>query len=125
VSLTIAALITDELATVEAVLRCAGRVAEKASYVLVENRGKGSAEESLNHPVLRPFLELAKPAHIVLQLLRPDIAQELDRVGQSPRAATKEPGSDLLKTGSARIRLTAWREELDAQFIRTDSLLPL
>ena len=125
VSLTIAALITDELATVEAVLRCAERVADKASYVLVENRVKGSAEEALNHPTLSPFFDLAQPAHIVLQLLRPDIAQELDRVGQSPRAANKEPASDLLKTGSVRIRLNAWREDLDAQFMRTDSLLPL
>jgi hypothetical protein len=125
VSLTVAALITDELATVEAVLRCAEKVTDKASYVLVENRGKGASEESVNHPQLGPFMELAKPARVVLPSLRPDIAQELDRVGQSPRSANKEPGSELLKTGSVRIRLNAWREDLDAQFIRTDALLPL
>jgi hypothetical protein len=58
-------------------------------------------------------MELAKPARVVLRLLRPDIAQELDRVGQSPRAANKEPANDLLKAGSVRIRLSAWREDLD------------
>jgi hypothetical protein len=125
ISLTIVALLTEELATIEGVLRCAERVADKASYVLVENRGRGADPEILNNPTLRPFTEIAKPAHIIFESLRPDIATELDRVGQSPRSAHQEPKSDLLKSGSARIRLSAWREDLDKQFLRTDSLLPL
>jgi CobQ/CobB/MinD/ParA nucleotide binding domain len=125
ISLTIVALITEELATVEGILRCAEKVADKASYVLVENRGKGAEPATFTNASLREFVEVAKPAHVILEALRPDIANELDRVGQSPRAAQREPKSDLLKTGSARIRLTAWREDLDKQFLRTDALLPL
>jgi CobQ/CobB/MinD/ParA nucleotide binding domain len=125
ISLTIVALITEELATIEGILRCAERVADKASYALVENRGKGAETATFNNPSIRKFVEVAEPSHVVFEALRPDIAQELDRVGQSPRSAQLEPKSDLLKTGSARIRLTAWREDLDRQFIRTDALLPL
>jgi hypothetical protein len=125
ISFTIVALLSEELSTIEGVLRCAERVADKASYVLVENRGKGAEAETLNNPSLRQFIEVAKPAHIILETLRPDIAQELDRVGQSARLAHQQPKSELLKTGSARIRLGAWRDDLEKQYIRTDSLLPL
>ena len=80
ISFTVVALLTEELATIEGILRCAERVADKATYVLVENRGKGAETETLNNPTLRPFIELARPAHIIFEALRPDIAQELDRV---------------------------------------------
>jgi MinD-like ATPase involved in chromosome partitioning or flagellar assembly len=125
VSLTIAALITGELATVDALLRCAERVTDKATYVLIENRVRGDAEDALNSQELRQFIEVAQPSHIKIELLRSDLAQELDKVGQSPRAANVEPKSELLRKSSARIRLSAWRTDINNQIIQTNSLLPL
>lgn len=125
VSLTIAAMITSELATVDATLRCAEQVTDKAVYVLVENPVKGEVTDSVNNPQLQQFIKVAEPAQIKLELLRSDIALELDRVGQSPRGAQREPASDLLKTASVRIRLNAWRSEIDSQLSQTTALLPL
>ena len=85
---------------------------------------KGVVTDSVNNPQLQQFVKVAAPEQIKLQLLRADIALELDRVGQSPRGARKEPASDLLKTASVRIRLNAWRSEIDGQLSQTPALLP-
>ena len=81
IGFTVVSLITEEFATAEAVWRCAEKIQDQASYVLVENHGKGDV--SLTIAKLKEFSEKLTPATILMEPLRSDLAQELDRVGQT------------------------------------------
>ena len=121
VAFTLAAILTEELATAEAVLRCVEKTKDAADYVLVENQSKGDVSLSVER--LTPFIEAMKPVRILLEALRPDLAQELDRVGQTAADAVKSPKSDLLKGSSARIRMQAWTRKLNEQILNCDFLM--
>ncbi len=124
VALTLVALISEELATADTLLKCAEKVQDRAAYVLAENHGKGDVAATLAMVGIQEFEKVAQPAHVVIDPLRVDLAQELDRVGQTPQAAIEAPKSEKLKTASARIRLTAWVKKLHQQFENTEALLP-